>query len=171
MKLANHLFPLSHFTELARGNGNRETVELLLAGERSRRLLLLRALLDALSQRQDSLGQMPAVATLWTALSAVEARNAGALFAVLMSPQFGVWLSRALRVIGARASSPAPAWVELGHVYAAAFAAAVRAGINLSTRIPVSDGYAVVPTLGVARFPSSGRWRIAEAQTAGGRGW
>ena len=109
------------------------------------------------------------VESVWQTFAAVEERNHLAFSTVLMSPQFGIWLARSLRLMRGGATSSVPLWVELGQIHAAAVAAAARGGTNLSTRIPVLNGCAMLPTLGMARFPDSGRKGVVDAQVVGGR--
>ena len=57
--MVNHELPLEHFDAIADGVGGPETERLLLAGEYSRRLLLLRALLDLATAAPALLGALP----------------------------------------------------------------------------------------------------------------
>src|SRR5690348_10892108 len=120
MEFRNHLLPIEHLARLADGEGNRETVDLLLAGERSRRLVLLRALLDEVSRRPDVLDPLASMDEAWFVLAAVEQRDPAAVTSVILSPQFGIWISRVMRLLRGTSASAAPLWVELGYIHAAA---------------------------------------------------
>jgi HEXXH motif-containing protein len=167
-ELARLRLPREHFDRLAGGSSDRATLDILVAGERSRRLLLLRELLDRLDRNPDAFGPLPGAGQAWDHLVAVDAANAAAVTSVLMSPQMGMWLSRMLRLLRGHAAPSSPLWVESGHLHAATFAAAVRAGRDIATRVPVRAGRAMVPTLGMATFPVSARWEWAAARVAEG---
>jgi len=166
----HHRIPWPDFRSLARGAGGESSIRLLLSGERSRRLLMLWALNRELRRRGPLLGPLPPVDKAWDVFANIDAKVPEAMTAVLMSPQFGIWLSRALRLLRGNAASPAPQWAELGYVHAAAFAAAVRAGLDLQTHIPVLNGRAMVPTLGMVNLPAHRAWDVAEAVTSSEEG-
>lgn len=161
-----HVLPMEHFDSLATGEGSPETIRLLVDGERSRRLLLLRALLDMVSDKATTLTPLPGGEAVWRQLQLVERQSASALRTVLMHPQVGTWLSSALRLLRRGSPSSVPTWVEVGQVHAVTFAAAVRAGAAMHTRVPLRNGNALLPTLGLARFPSANEWDVAVAETS-----
>lgn len=144
---------------------------MLLAAERSRRLILLRAVLDDASRRPGITEPLPSIDELWNSVAAVHEADPAAFAGVLMSPQFGTWASRMMRLLGGVVHSRAPLWAELGYLHAAVFVAAFRAKISFATRIPVDHGGALLPTLGMARFPAAPRWNMAEAETSNGHAW
>ena len=162
----NHVLSWTQFRSLARGEGDTDSIRLLLAGERSRRLLMLIQLRVELRKQPMALRPMPPLDTAWSVLETIEAKDPQAVDTVLMSPQFGIWLARALRLLRRGAASPAPLWAEIGHLHAATFAIAVRAGVELKTRVPVLRGYAMIPTLGMAHLPGPLPWDIATASTS-----
>ncbi|HET8684068.1 MAG TPA: HEXXH motif domain-containing protein [Micromonosporaceae bacterium] len=161
---ANVALPVEHFEALAQGLGGPETVRLLLAGEHSRRLLLLRELLDRATARPALLGPLPPAETVWSTLSDIHARAPQALDRVLLHPQVGTWISYALRE-SKRGAEGTNLWVEVGQVHAVALAAAIRAGMPLRTRVPVHCGGVLLPTLGLARFPAVTGCAVAEADS------
>jgi HEXXH motif-containing protein len=142
-------------------------VRLLLTGERSWRLLLLRHLLDLAATRPEAFGELPPAEAAWRELRIAEQASAQALDDVLMHPQVGIWLSSTIRALHAGRPGT-PLWIEVGQVHALALAAAARAGATLTTRIPVHAGHALLPTLGMARFTTEAPCAIADAHTAGG---
>ncbi|RAG83820.1 HEXXH motif domain-containing protein [Streptacidiphilus pinicola] len=146
--------PGAWFDELAAGGGSAEAVGFLLEGERARRLLLLRRLLDRLRADGDLPGGAEAVDRSWKLLSAAARAQPAAAELILMSPQVGSWLGHALRRLHGSSSGP-PLRVDLGHLAAVALAACVRAGLDADTEIPVRDGVVPLPTLGVARLNDS----------------
>ncbi|MFE0462484.1 HEXXH motif domain-containing protein [Kitasatospora sp. NPDC058965] len=180
-----HRLPMRDFEALARGDGDARTLGHLLAAERSRRLLLLRALDDALRDRPGAAGPLPPMDAAWDLLATAQRAHPAAFDDVLMHPQTGLWLAHALRRLDAGAAGPAgsdrtagpkrvkgegPLWVVLGHLHALAAAAGVRASVKFSIELPVRDGWVILPTLGCAALPGadSGRdpWGVAEL-TAG----
>ncbi|HET8659606.1 MAG TPA: HEXXH motif domain-containing protein [Micromonosporaceae bacterium] len=56
----------------------------------------------------------------------------------------------------------------MGQVHAVVLAAAVHAGLPLRTRVPVGCGGVLLPTLGLARFPSVTGYAVADADSTGG---
>jgi len=166
--LTEHALSLDHFDALASGRGGPDTVRLLLAAEYSRRLHLVRALLDVAARTPELLGPLPPASAAWDALVEMHRRARDALDAVLLRPQVGTWLSHSLRRVRNHAGGETPIWVEVGQVYAVAVAAAVRGGVALRTRVPVRHGGVVLPTLGLARLPDVHGFTVADAQTTGG---
>ncbi|GAB7109279.1 HEXXH motif domain-containing protein [Streptomyces phaeofaciens JCM 4814] len=134
-----------------RGEGGPATLDLLLGGERSRRLLLLRILDDT-----TDLG--PA----WNLISKAQSIAPQVVDEVLMYPQTGMWLTTALRRLRGRAPvEEPPLWVELGHMGALAAAAALRAGLDFTIQVPVRHGRVPLPTLGCAVLPMAEPWGYA----------
>jgi HEXXH motif-containing protein len=168
MELANHTLAAEDFTGLASGAGNSSTLERLSAAEFSRRFVLLRMLFDLVAERPDVMGDLPPVEHAWKALEQAQGGSPKMLQAVLMSPQIGVWLSRMVRILRTEGIDPGSLWPEIGHMHALAFAVAVRSGTTLSTSIPVRDGNAMVPTLGMVHLPLGGL-AVATAVTSQGR--
>lgn len=168
MELANHTLTAGDFTGLATGSGNSGTLERLSAAELSRRFVLFRLLFDLLVGRPGMMGPLPPIDHAWEALEDAQASSPETVATVLLSPQLGVWLSRMIRILRTGEVDPEALWPEIGHVHAVAFAAAVRSGTTLSTSIPVRDGNAMVPTLGMAHLPLRGL-HVAAASTSRGR--
>ncbi|MFC8131160.1 HEXXH motif domain-containing protein [Streptomyces sp. NPDC057302] len=162
---------------LARGEGGRAAVEELLTAERSRRLLLLRALADGLSEGDppqpagaDPLSHRDA----WALLGRVQRHAPQAFEDILMCPHTGMWLSLALRRMrGATAYEDAPLWVVVGHLSALAAAAGARAGLGFSLTVPVRHGRVPLPTLGCAVFADGADfvepWGTAQVEAGEGR--
>jgi HEXXH motif-containing protein len=172
-QFGNHQFPAGHFEQFAEGGGEPEAISLLLSAEWSRRLLLVRELLSQAERQPQILGSLPPVEDVWRALARLDAdpRVSATLRSVLMHPQVGTWVARTLRLIASETDDGTPLWVEAGQIHAAIFAAAVRAGVNFSSRLPVRRGYVLLPTLGLARVPARDDWAIAEAETRDGLAW
>ncbi|MET0135305.1 MAG: HEXXH motif domain-containing protein [Kibdelosporangium sp.] len=132
-----HRMAWSDFDALARGDGGARVVRQLRRVERDRRLLLIRALLDRVTEAPPG---------AWELLARVEQAAPEVLELVLAHPYTGSWAGYATRL-------ESPGWRDAGYVHALAAAAAIRAGIDFRIPIPVRDGYSILPTLGVIRLP------------------
>ncbi|MEU6257149.1 HEXXH motif domain-containing protein [Streptomyces sp. NPDC047043] len=131
------------------GDPSRFVLELLKA-ERSRRMLLLRAFLDRV--RQDIPAEEAAVAQAWTLLESAQQVVPEAVEEILMSPGTGIWVSSALRQLRDGTSGQLPLWMVTGHLSALAVAAATRARLSFSMKVPVHQGTVSLPGLGCASF-------------------
>jgi HEXXH motif-containing protein len=143
------------FDAFARGAQDERTVLGLRASHLSRRLLLLRALLD-------EAGDLGGARDALDLLVAAQHRDRASTTAVLGHPQTGVWLARTLRRLRGDLDGPAPLEVEVGHLHGIAAAAAARAGLEFSARVPVRRGTAALPSLGVAHVTGGQRWDTTE---------
>ncbi|WP_405587419.1 aKG-HExxH-type peptide beta-hydroxylase [Streptomyces sp. NBC_01190] len=141
-------------TALGATRGDPESLEALVAGQRGRRLLTLRALLDAV--RAAPAGVLPAGAAErltrdWRLLERAERADPGAARAVVHYPLTGAWAERCLRALG-RGEPPPVA--GLGHLGSIAAAAAARAGLRFAADLPLHEGAVLLPTLGNYRPPA-----------------
>ncbi|MER5220775.1 HEXXH motif domain-containing protein [Streptomyces flaveus] len=173
---------------LSRGEGGASVVAEILAAERSRRLLLLRALDEGMSKGADasdaeglSAGagsseggppQAPGTAIshqdAWSLLERVQRQAPEVFEDVLMSPPTGRWVSLALHQMRGKFSDDAPLWVVLGHLSALAAAAAARAGLDFAIAVPVRRGLVQLPTLGCAVLPVREQWSVARIEARQG---
>jgi HEXXH motif-containing protein len=159
-----HRLAWADLDAVARGEAGRTVVERLRTAERSRRLLLLRALLDEVSKKTKLFGPLPSPTEAWDLLARVEARSPESLDEILSHPYTGSWAGYTLRLFRNEISGPWPAWVHIGHMHALAAAAAVRAGILFRAKIPCWNGVAVLPSLGAVRLPVEDSWTVAEVR-------
>ena len=163
-----HVVTPTDFDSLAAGGGDPETINLLKAGERSRRLLLLRAVLDGVAAAEDFPDPLPSVREAWNVLITIQ-NGAPELFdTVLMQPETGMWLGHSLRRLNEKLPQRIPLWVDTGYMFNIAIAAAARAGIELDTMVPCRDGTVMLPTLGLARLPGGSPFGVAKAFVADG---
>ena len=169
--------------ELGRTAGGPDTLALLVRDQHTRRLLLLRAVLDAVEAADARLCPSSVRARLredWALLEAVDGtgmraggtemwpgagiRGSAALDRLLY-PLVGPWARSCLRLLdgvvvdGAR--TPLEERVrllgrDLAHFSAIAAAAAVRAGVSFTVRLTARDGVLVLPSLGALRMDESG---------------
>jgi HEXXH motif-containing protein len=161
-----HVLPVRHFDALSRGLGDVDTVRLLWSAQRSRRLVMMRALLDAASADPAVLGPLPPSDQVWETLLAAAAAAPADFDTILLHPQLGSWMSYALRRHQGGTRSDQPLWVDFGCLHVLALAAAARAGIACSTRVPLRAGRVTIPELGSAHF-TSGHFTSADELTAG----
>ncbi|MFI2779784.1 aKG-HExxH-type peptide beta-hydroxylase [Streptomyces sp. ALB3] len=157
------------FDEVAAGGGSPEAVAFLVRGERTRRLLLLRELLDLLDADPGVLGPLDA-RTVWPTLESAAARAPQPVETLLLSPQVGSWLAHTLRRLHGTASGP-PLWADAGQIAAVAAAAAVRAGTDAGLLLPARGTSVSIPALGMVRLPGpdDGAYRAVHASVSGGR--
>ncbi|WKX13291.1 HEXXH motif domain-containing protein [Streptomyces sp. NL15-2K] len=155
------------FAELAAGGGSAEAVAFLEQGERARRLLLLRTLLDHLDALPTPL--TPA-AEAWRVLKEAAERAPEPVERLLLAPTTGGWMAHMLRRVHGTATGP-PQWAEAGHLCALAVTAALHAGTETVLRVPLTDGGLMLPGLGMARLGDAGRdGGLTVGQACTGRG-
>ena len=165
---AFHRMPLADFDDFARMRGEASMVRRLRRAERSRRKLLLYALLEAVAKTPACLGPLPAVEAVWELLARVEDTSPAAFDRLLTHPYTGSWAGYATRLLRNGLDGSYPQWVHLGHVHAIAAAAAIRAGLAFEIAVPLCDGDAALPSLGLARLPVAARFVTAEIRGANG---
>lgn len=142
--------------------GDPHALALLSGAQRTRRLLVLRAVLDAVCGAPP--GALPAGAADrmlrdWRLLEAADRAGPSAPSGeeltgarrVVHYPLTGAWAERCLRALNRRDLSQAAA--HLPHLAALSAAAAVRAGLRFTAEVPVRDGALALPTLGSYRLP------------------
>ncbi|MFF1278969.1 HEXXH motif domain-containing protein [Streptomyces marokkonensis] len=155
---------------LVRGGGGGEVIDELLGAERSRRLLLLRALLDRGTGRSRGDDEPPlSVHDAWELLERVQLEAPEAVDGVLMAPGTGTWVSSALRQLKGAAHDEAPVWVTLGHLSTLAAAAAAAAGIAFTLWVPAREGAVALPGLGCAVLPTAQTWAAVRVTGDGAR--
>jgi len=156
-----HRLAWADFDRLARGGGGSAVVEQLRRAERSRRLLLLRALVDEVTKNPGLSGPLPSPESAWELLVRVQEKAPPVLDQMLAHPYTGSWVGYTTRLLRDRITGVCPVWVHVGHVHALAAAAAIRAGLPFRGELPVWNGGVMLPTLGLARLPSGSSWSVA----------
>ncbi|RKN06484.1 aKG-HExxH-type peptide beta-hydroxylase [Streptomyces radicis] len=140
--------------DLGHTDGSGATLARLAAGQHTRRLLLMRVLLDAI----DELDAEGAGTRLGAALAhdhaglleATERAAPAAARRVLFYPLTGPWAERCVQWLGTGShpgNGPGAAR-DLAHLGSLAVAAAARSGVGFATRVPVHGGRITLPTLG-----------------------
>ncbi|AXG80223.1 aKG-HExxH-type peptide beta-hydroxylase [Streptomyces paludis] len=159
----NSAVPEAVLRELGRTEGGTDALRLLVRDQHTRRLVLLRAVLDAAADApasvcppalRDRLGED------WALLEAAERADRDAVRAVLLYPLAGPWAERTLHGLTAEPPAPATATApaptpgldrDLGHFGALTAAAAVRARLPFAVRLTARGGLLPLPTLGALR--------------------
>lgn len=162
-----HRLPVEFLQMLAVGGGSADAVRFLWQTELSRRLLLVFTLFDHCASA-GGLAPLPAAADAWAVLSQAHARNRRAVDDLLMHPQVGSAAAYVLRRQRGGTTSDLPSWIDLGTVHVLALIAAARAGLPWSTRLPLRHGTVMLPTLGMALFPTADPASTVEARTEAG---
>ncbi|MEV4053965.1 HEXXH motif-containing putative peptide modification protein [Amycolatopsis sp. NPDC049688] len=162
-----HRLSWPEFDAIARFETGEDLVRQLRRAERSRRKLLIHALLTDAAKTPERLGPLPSVDTAWELLDRADQRSPRAVNRLLTNPYTGSWAGYATRLLRDGLDGVGPLWLHLGHVHAIAAAAAIRAGLDFETAVPVWHGNAMIPSLGLARFsPNTGH----SVATVGGDG-
>lgn len=159
-----HRLSWASFDYLARGEGGAGVVRQLRHAERSRRLFLLRALVEKTTKTPELCGPLPSSELAWELLARVQKKNPSVLDLMLAHPYTGSWAGYTMRLLNNRITGVCPMWVHVGHIHALAAAAAIHAGLNFRTLIPLWNGGAMLPTLGLAQLPSDLQWSVAEVR-------
>ncbi|MFJ7997903.1 aKG-HExxH-type peptide beta-hydroxylase [Streptomyces sp. NPDC096310] len=140
---------------LGRTEGGADALGLLVRDQHTRRLVLLRALLDAAADAPAALCPPAALARLrddWALLEAAERAGRTAVRAVLLYPLAGPWAQRCLHGLIAAGPADAPRLAaDLDHFSALAATAALRARLPFRVRLTARDGLLVLPALGALR--------------------
>ena len=167
MSLATHKVPAAQFGQLAAGRGDPATIATLRAGQLSKHLLLIRAVIDAAAGGEGS-GQLSRAYDL---LTSVQRTHPAVVEAAVLHPHVGAWAVRCLeRLYGLAEPDTAgpdiPVEADLGYLAGVAAAAAIRAGTRFEIDVPVREGTVLLPGLGIAKLPSGGE----QGATAAGDG-
>lgn len=146
MNLRPHRLSPRLFAALAAGGGGRAAVDALAAVDYSRRLLLVRGVVERAAASGHPLAADAARG--FATLSALQQEAPSAVDAVLRHPSTGAWAQHTVRALGSGAAGADP-----GRLAALAAAAAVRAGGRHTVEVTVHDGGLSLPSLGTADVP------------------
>lgn len=153
--LSSHRTPVGDLDAVATGRLTAASVARIASAERSRRLLMFRAIAAAEPEAAVDDSPLPPVAEAFDVLAQAERFCPEAVLAVLSHPPVGVWTVSALRHLqdGGTAGHRPPLWHLLGYAHALAGAAALRSGLPGVLRVPATAGTVTLPTVGHAVFP------------------
>ncbi|MFE4961966.1 HEXXH motif domain-containing protein [Streptomyces sp. NPDC056660] len=154
--ISSHRISWKTVDAIAGGIANPDDIREIRGAERSRTLLLLRAIRDEATRSPGSVGPLPPPEHAWHLLDHIQRTAPAALETVLSYPYVAGWAGYTLRHLRqGHPADPTPVWVHLGHLHSVAAAAALLAGIDFDVRVPVRDGTLPLPTLGLARFAAA----------------
>ncbi|WP_406011325.1 HEXXH motif-containing putative peptide modification protein [Streptomyces sp. NBC_00637] len=177
--------PHETLVDLGRTGAGPGTLALLASDQDTRRLLVLRAVLEAAEAadpRVCSAGQKTRLRQDWALLTEADRTGTtggpsapGPARARLLYPLTGAWGWRCLRGLdagdGSHGSRPAERArrlaQDLAHFSAVAAAAASRAGIPFAVRVTAYDGELVLPSLGALRTAEPGDPEVEVRHDAG----
>ncbi|MER7841841.1 HEXXH motif-containing putative peptide modification protein [Streptomyces sp. NPDC096040] len=152
--------------ELGRTEGGADTLALLVRDQDTRRLLLLRAVLDAAEAADPALCPPVAKARLredWALLAAADraAPSGSPARTRLRHPLLGPWARRCLTGLDPRTGPRTGGQrrelaLDMAYFSAVAAVAAARAGIPFTTELTARDGILVLPSLGALRTTELG---------------
>ncbi|WP_422770325.1 HEXXH motif domain-containing protein [Plantactinospora sp. WMMC1484] len=166
--LPHHRLSRRHLDALCAGGGGPDLVRQLWQTQRSRRLLLLHAVVEAARAEPRLLGPLPTADTALEALVRAEQAAPAEFTELLLQPQIGNWAAYALRRRRGGAHTHAPIWIDFGALHSVALVAAARAGLHWRTRLPVRTGRVMLPSLGMAVLSERTGWGQVVAECADG---
>lgn len=168
--------PETALAELGRTESSAGTLALLVRDQDTRRLLLLRAVLDAAEAADPQLCPPAAKVRLredWALLTAADrAAPRSPARERLRYPLTGSWARRCLTGLATGTGLPSPdrrgeLARDLAYFSALAAVAAARAGIPFSTELTARDGVLVLPSLGTLHTAEGGDARVRVTHSRG----
>jgi uncharacterized protein len=155
----HHSLSSAQFTALARGGGDQDAIEQLVAAQRSKHLILLSKVAE-LARRGDHPDDALGVAG-YQLLAQVQRRAPAAAAEVIGYPSVGAWALHVIRSSQARTQgapddtapvvSAALPGVRPSGLATVAAAAAIRAGLDAEIEVPVLGAAVLLPSLGAAQ--------------------
>jgi HEXXH motif-containing protein len=147
--------------ELGAVNGSIKTITTLKSGQRSRNMLLLRELLNAVDKNATEDSFVARFRESFGTLCAVETAAPRLVASLLAGPHFGSWVAECLRLLmGVRPEEERPFWIDLAHLGALAVSFAMTADIEVEAMVPVRSGRAVIPGIGCVLLDEAPAWEI-----------
>jgi len=157
-RVPHHSLSAEQFAALARGGGGQDAIGQLVAGQRSKHLILLSKVAE-LARRGDHPDDALGVAG-YQLLGQVQRRAPAVAAEVIGYPSVGAWALHVIRSSQARtesaptdtasAVSAALPGVRPSGLAAVAAAAAIRAGLDAEIEVPVLGAGVLLPSLGTA---------------------
>ncbi|WP_326915969.1 aKG-HExxH-type peptide beta-hydroxylase [Actinophytocola sp.] len=98
----------------------------------------------------------------WELLARVEARSSATFNLLLAHPYTGSWSGYTTRLVHSNITGVCPLWMHVGHLHAIAAAAAIRARLNFEISVPLWNGNAILPSLGLVNLPTAQQHAVAK---------
>jgi HEXXH motif-containing protein len=140
--ITTHQLPEEAFRALASGSSDSAVVQHLREAQRSKHLMLLRAIAAEVVGVDPGYRDFAAFGAGYELLTRVQKANAASLAWLFGLPHIGAWAHDCLEAKN-QGSSP-----DFGYLAAAAAAAALRADVQFELDVPVRDGRILFPGLG-----------------------
>jgi HEXXH motif-containing protein len=150
--IARHVISQRDFGLLAAGDGDVATIEMLLASQYSRRVLLIQAVHD--SARRNAPGSVATLDAAYGLLADIQKEHPEIIRAALTMPDTGSWIVKCLRDGGPDRAD------TYRYLACVAAAAALRSGREFEADVPALNGVVPLPAVGMAYFTN------ADARTA-----
>jgi HEXXH motif-containing protein len=164
MESRTHRIPPQMLADLAAGGGGRRAVSLLAQVQYNKHVLLVRQVVE--SSRAVGHDQAALARHGYDLLAEVQDRDRAAVDAVLRHPPVGAWAGRTIRMLRDPRTRQRAA---PGQLSCMAVAATIRAGLDCSAEVPVTDGAVMLPSVGRIDLPERARNERARLNVAGGR--
>lgn len=147
MTTGHHEVSAEILHRLALGQPDPDAIHALGSAQISRRLLLIRHLVEMWP------GTPSLRDTAVAVLIEAQERNRTAVAAVLAEPVTGAWAAQAVRHLRDPRRSAAPLAIEAAYLSALATAAAARTGLDAKLTVHTRGGLVAIPSLGAAHVP------------------
>jgi HEXXH motif-containing protein len=164
-----HKLSWRDFDQVAVGAISGEVVQRLRDVERSRRLLLMRALVDKVVKMPDLTGPFSVPEDAWDLLARAEMKSPAAFDLIIAHPYTGSWAGYTTRLVVSQVAGVLPLWMHIGQLHALAASAAIRAGLDFEISVPAWDGRVILPSLGMARLRPTAAHAVAQVRGEDGR--
>jgi HEXXH motif-containing protein len=143
-----HTLTAADLDVIASGEPDASVIQTLLSAQYSKRLLMVKAILDVAAD------QCPAdcdrLETAYGLLAAAQQTDPETVQALLTHPSTGLWAAHCLRRLQTQSGGQASLTADLSQLAAIAAAAAIRVGQTFAIEVPVHDRAVVLPSLGRA---------------------
>ncbi len=164
---AFHRLAWRELDAFARLEGDAAMVRRLRRAERSRRKMLLRALLEDSAKVPEVFGPLPPPDEVWGLLARADAVAPATVDRLLTHPYVGSWAGYTSRLLCTGTDGVCPLWIHLGYIHLLAAVAGIVADIDFQMSVPVWHGTVALPSLGLVRLPVAEAYSVAEVRRTG----
>lgn len=131
--------------------------------------MLLHGLMVEAAKAPELFDPLPPIDSAWELLARAEARSPRVLDRMLDNPYTGSWAGYTIRLLRNGMDGVGPLWMHLGNAHAIAAAAAIQAELDFEAEIPVWNGNAMLPALGMANLAVTEPFSLARVRGDAGR--